>query len=205
MRLIGITGYKFHGKGVYAAAVEQEEEGFAVSRYKMAGPLKDAVRSIMHYGGFSRTRIEYHVEGGGKEEPLELWNGKTTRHAMQTLGTEWGRHCIGDNFWIDIMRSAHSANLNAGYRAMIIDDVRFLNEAQAIKDLGGILVRVERPGFAVDQSHSSEREVCLIDVDDVFFNTGTKEEADLAARLHYRTLLDRANGSASSGTRYEPR
>jgi hypothetical protein len=42
-------------------------------------------------------------------------------------------------------------------RPLIIDDVRYINEAAAIRAVGGIIVRIIRPGLT-PMDHSSETE-----------------------------------------------
>lgn len=74
-----------------------------------------------------------------KEQPLPIFGGRTARHAMQTLGTEWGRNCIDSDFWIRAwLKSA------PGMCAAIADDVRFVNEARAILERGGVMIRIIR-------------------------------------------------------------
>lgn len=89
----------------------------------------------------------------------------TPRKLMQLIGTECGREIIHPNIWINAL----FADYNTGYMDSeeawcedgyynkkvwvdttpnwIITDVRFPNEAKAIKDRGGIIVRVERDWF----------------------------------------------------------
>lgn len=62
----------------------------------------------------------------------------TVREIMQWYGTEVVR-AVDPNYWIDGMR--HTTNcLRANY--IIIDDVRFPNEAEFVHDQGGLLVRL---------------------------------------------------------------
>ena len=71
---------------------------------------------------------------------------------MQTLGTEWGR-ALSPNLWIETW----AASL-AGLDRVVADDVRFENEAAAVRALGGVVLRVERAGagFASGAAHASE-------------------------------------------------
>jgi len=83
---------------------------------------------------------------------------------MQWLGTEWGRNLIGEGFWIAAWQAAtqagHLQHPTGGLVPLIVaDDVRFANEAKAIRDRGGLVVRIERPGAgsASGAGHASER------------------------------------------------
>jgi hypothetical protein len=91
---------------------------------------------------------------------------------MQTLGTEWGRACIHPDFWVMIAR-AETQRIMADDRSVVIDDVRFPNEAAMIRDLGGELWRIDRPGVTYSGDHSSEGGLEDITTDRVIANDGT--------------------------------
>jgi len=83
----------------------------------------------------------------------------TPRLMLQLLGTECGRQIIHPNIWVNSLFADYNQpidetqkiNKDKGYAYKgeisnwIITDVRFPNEAQAIKDRGGIVIRVNRP------------------------------------------------------------
>lgn len=139
----------------------------------------------------------------------------TPREALQKLGTEWGRECY-PNTWVDLcIRTAKKvlASHNTRYdqkrgiwheddgrdwqraddieageiRGVAVTDVRFRNEIKAIKEAGGKVIRIARPGAGLDGSgalHVSETEQASIPdsaFDAVIQNTGTLE--DLRARI----------------------
>jgi len=58
---------------------------------------------------------------------------------------------------------------------IIIDDVRFINEVEAIKDVGGIIVRIIRPGLS-PMNHESETEQKYILADYTLINDQELEE-----------------------------
>lgn len=75
----------------------------------------------------------------------------TPRKLLQLLGTECGRQIIHPNIWINAtFADWKKESFFAGseivekYPNWIITDVRFPNEVQAIKDRGGIVIRVNR-------------------------------------------------------------
>jgi hypothetical protein len=70
---------------------------------------------------------------------------------MQRMGTEVGRNMFGQNFWVDMAIN----NLPDGSKA-VFADVRFPNEADAIKALGGEVWRVMRTGVGPANDHISE-------------------------------------------------
>ena len=101
--------------------------------------------------------------------------GVSARHMMQTLGTEWGRACIHPDFWVMIAR-AETRRILADGRSVVIDDVRFPNEAAMIRDLGGELWRIERPGIAYNGDHESEGGLDDITPDRVIVNDGSIDQ-----------------------------
>ena len=160
MPLIGFCGVAGSGKSTAALRLESAH-GF--SRIRFAGPLKDMMAAL------GLTYDE--VEGSAKEKPCELLCGKTPRQAMQWLGTEWGRDLLGPDFWARAWARAIE-----GHGRVVVDDVRFENEAAAIRERRGLLVRIDRAGAGSETggNHSSER--LLVEPDLVLVNDG-----DLAA------------------------
>lgn len=142
MQVIGIySPYPGAGKSTLAARLNMR---YGYARIKMAGPLKAMLSAYLHTQGLSTPEIARMIEGDLKSEPSVYLGGKTPRHAMQTLGTEWGRGCMADDFWIEAASEQIENSLKRGAH-VVIDDVRFLNEMEMIRDFGGIVVRVRRP------------------------------------------------------------
>lgn len=137
-KLIGFCGYAGAGKTTAARALLRNMQPARILSF--AAPLKAMIRAL---GVDPNDR---------KEEPHPLLCGKSPRHAMQTLGTDWGRELIGDELWL---RSwAHRYERTRG--TVIVDDVRFQNEADLIRAYGGVLVRVDRLGAVQVGQHPSE-------------------------------------------------
>jgi hypothetical protein len=95
-------------------------------------PLKDMLRAI----GLDEVYL-----GSLKELPCPLLCGATPRHAMQALGSEWGRNLIHPDLWVTLWREkAYQSKAPL----IVADDVRFANEAATVLALGGTLLRVRR-------------------------------------------------------------
>jgi hypothetical protein len=142
--LIGIySPYPGAGKSTLAKFL-RDKHCFRV--VKMADPLKDMLRAYLRSVGMSDSDIENRIEGTKKHEVCSLLFGKTPRHAMQTLGTEWGRDCIGVEFWVQAFLTKQFL-LREEDHPVVCDDMRFPNEYRAIRDSGGLLVRITRPGI----------------------------------------------------------
>lgn len=86
------------------------------------------------------------------------------RALMQNYGTEVRR---GDNpdYWVNIWKQNVDKAVNIDRDHVVCDDVRFLNEAKAVKDMGGVIVRIVRPDITDTGSHQSEVEMDQIEAD----------------------------------------
>ena len=167
-KLIGITGRA--GSGKTAAAKDFVARGY--ERLRFADPIKQMARAL----GLS----EAQVDGGEKEVPVAYLCGRTPRYILQTLGTEWGRDLIGRTLWVDLLKWRAMDLLSRDYD-VVVDDVRFENEAEAIKRLGGTVIRIVRPVLVNGMGHRSESEIGALRVDHEILNDGTLDE--LAMRL----------------------
>jgi len=109
----------------------------------------------------------------------------SAREALQTLGTEWGRDLCFDLTWVDyLLRTVeklkepfttysqklgiysspprlHIPETWVEVEGVVVPDLRFKNEMFPLKEKGGKLVRIRRPGAGLSGSagmHVSERE-----------------------------------------------
>jgi hypothetical protein len=135
MVVIGLVGAKGCGKSTVANLLV---ETYGFQRLRLADPLKEMLKTL--------GLTEAQVDGDQKEASLAFLCGKTPRHAMQTLGTEWGRNLIGGDLWVNacqqrIMRLATGRKR----RMIVVDDVRFPNEVRMIREMGGLIWSVRRP------------------------------------------------------------
>lgn len=153
VRLIGLSGAAGSGK---STAAQYLQDAHHYQRRRFAQPLKDALRRILQGALVDDNTIERMIEGDLKETPATVLLGKTPREAMQTLGTEWGRHCIGDDFWVNLMR--HALDTSKRGSLIVIEDVRFDNEAALIRAYGGKIIRMEGRG-GITGVHVSEKGV----------------------------------------------
>lgn len=160
---------------------------FGFTDQQLWGPSQFRNAADMRYvrmkkGALGTTITEWNVEKNEYDTVPSPTEDRylTPRYALQQLGTEWGRDCY-DNIWIDYaLRVAkdilmeqrsydarHGLGTSAdGYQVtrkqgVVISDVRFNNEIQAIKKAGGKIVRLLR-GTGLEGSagqHRSETEL----------------------------------------------
>lgn len=65
------------------------------------------------------------------------------RNVMQYIGTDVFRNKIGENIWINAAKIKMINRLEA-HGICYVSDVRFKNECEAIKEMGGVVILVER-------------------------------------------------------------
>jgi hypothetical protein len=133
--LIGLSGKAGCGKTTVADYL-REQHGY--HQFAFATALKDVV-------GTAFAMTEDHLHGPLKEEIDPRW-GVSPRYLMQWLGTEILRERWPD-IWIRNLRQDILDFLGQnGQRRIVVADVRFRDEAEALKRLGARLWRLERPG-----------------------------------------------------------
>lgn len=173
-RVIGLAGLAGSGKSTVASLLD--DRGYAHARF--AAPLKDMLAAVLRRAGMTSQEAGRCVDGDMKETPLPQLCGNTPRRAMQTLGTEWGRDCMGADLWVGLAMAPIPQYLAEGGR-VVFDDVRFPNEAAAIRAAGGEVWQVKGRAarLAPDgEFHRSER----LDVapDRVLDNSGDLERLE---------------------------
>lgn len=143
--ILGLTGVARSGKSTVASYLVRHH-GFV--EHSFAAPIRAFVAHIL---GTDLAGLE-----AGKEREVPwLGAGVTPRRMMQLAGTEFGRQMVHDQLWVRSCLMRAQADVNAG-RSVVISDVRFDNEAEAIRRVGGAVWRIERPGAGVAGSHASE-------------------------------------------------
>lgn len=146
--IIGFAGKAGAGKST-AARILRDHAGFEVLSF--AAPLKAMCRA------FGLTPAEMTIL---KEVPLERLNWKSPRQFQQLLGTDFVRGMIGPDVWVDCWREGLAKIILSALADILVcvDDVRFENEAAAIRSEGGIVVCIEREGAgsATGGDHASE-------------------------------------------------
>lgn len=124
---------------------------FNEKRYQclsFAGPLKQMTLAFLNGMGYSNEQATHMVYNKEVVIP-EL--GITVRKIMQTIGTEWGREVIDKDLWLKAWRARVK---NCPF--VCVDDVRFENEANLVKEMGGEVWKVIRPGNKNTDTHKSE-------------------------------------------------
>lgn len=177
--LIAVVGKKGAGKDTLSEVLF--DRGYV--NVKFAGGLKAMLSTLLAYQGADAVTIERMIEGDLKEVPTPLLQGKTPRHAMQTLGNEWGRKLIGENLWVDAMVK----RLDTCPKA-VVTDCRYPNELALLRERGANAIRVRASDEQAADAHESEAHIDTLDVDAEFLND--KASGINASRLAFERFID---------------
>lgn len=115
----------------------------------------------------------------------------TVRRILQWWGTEY-RRAQDPDYWTKAW-DRKVAGFDLDRILVLVDDVRFGNELDMIRAHGGLIVKIERPGFDGANSHSSETSLDdYADWDGVIVNDGSLAEFRCEAEQLVRGFLERA-------------
>ena len=189
--IIGLAGHARSGKNTVADIIRDIAE-VPVFQDAFANRLKvSAARSL----GFEFETLEEYLDWADgfkeecsitievldiNEEPyMEAVKKISGREFLQFYGTEAHREVFNTDFWVDQLAD----HLNPDFLT-IITDVRFENEAQLIKRLGGIVIRVSRDQVEkLPGEHASESPIDESLVDYEIDNSGTMD--DLISKVNW--------------------
>lgn len=187
--LVGVSGYGHAGKDTIGAILVEEHgfirASFADALREFAYALNPIVKAFGATSGgktaVSCIRYAYLVDTVGYEGAKQV---PEVRNFLQRLGTEAGRRVLGEDIWVDTAMNRLEPD-----KDYVFTDVRFPNEAGAVRDRGGVVWRVSRPGFGPVNPHPSETSLDEYNFDRYIENGGTLDDlrADVAGWL----LLDR--------------
>lgn len=169
---IGLSGYARTGKDTVANVLVTK---YGYKKMSFADPIRESLERLNpfllvdSYVGFipTQTAVECH----GWEELKTI--SPNSRNLMQRMGTEVGREMFGASFWID----QAIARIPDGSK-VVFADVRFPNEADAIKSLNGDVWRISREGIGPTNGHVSETSMDSYVFDTFIKNDGSVEELD---------------------------
>lgn len=157
--IIGITGAKYTGKTTLAREIVRQHGNAQI--YSFAKPLKEVCHIL--FGG-----TEANWYGDFKNEKLPEWSlllgegFSTPRRILQTVGADLFRDKVYHDFWVLVARR-YIADIfqNEQCGLVVIDDVRFDNEAEMLRneDYNTTIVKITRDTDAPKDSHASERGV----------------------------------------------
>ena len=176
--IIGLSGYARSGKDTVAKTLI---ERYGYTRVAFADKIRDIVWDANPILKDNEFKVQGVVNAYGwdvaKTQFPEL------RRLLQAVGVAARDH-LGDDVWI----SAAVKDLDPD-KDYVITDVRFQNEANIIKNMGGQIWRVVRPGVEAINSHISESEMDSYEVHQVIMNDGDLESLDMLVSTRMRAYI----------------
>ncbi|MEU4984870.1 hypothetical protein [Streptomyces sp. NPDC021969] len=175
--IIGLAGYARSGKNEAAEALVQYGWTQAAFADKLREFLLAVDPAIPGPYGTGNLRLSILIRDVGWEYAKDHY--PEVRALLQRTGTEAGRRLLGSNVWVDaLFRDLAEAP------ALVVTDCRFPNEAQAVADRGGVMIRVERPGVGpakdkVGRVHESETALDGWAYDHTLINDGSVRDLHL--------------------------
>jgi hypothetical protein len=167
-KIVGLTGYAQSGKDT-VGSILTTHRGY--TRLSFADNVREAVYRLNPYiprRVFGVYDVWFSLQSfvdkyGWEKAKVE---NKEVRRLLQVMGTEVGREMFGETSWIDMV-----ARQVAKHEDVVITDVRFKNEADFVRSVGGYVIRVNRPGTGPVNDHASDR--IDFEPDAVIDNDGT--------------------------------
>jgi hypothetical protein len=218
MALIGLNGYAGSGKDTVGIIIQylncknvgntviedvindydshewwlEEDSEWEIKKF--AGKLKDIASHLTGIAIEDFEDQEFKKKNLGPE-----WNvhgmPMTVREFLQKLGTNALRDGLHSNIWVNALFAdyqcvpADRAPNGWDCDNWVITDVRFPNEAKAIKDRGGIIIRIDRPGINAVNDHPSETAL-----DNWNFDYKIANVSDIISlKFNVKNILEHAN------------
>ncbi len=163
--IIGFTGPKQSGKSTAADYLVGKD----FKKLSFAKPIKDVVWYLLQGFNLKQDYIEQLMTTHKEVIIPEL--GVSVRTLMQTLGTDWGRDTIHTDIWTMWM-SKRLVTETADY--LVFEDVRFENEADLIRSVGGLIIHIKRGSLISLDDHASEAGINPHADDEFILNDSTE-------------------------------
>lgn len=175
-RVIAFTGKKRSGKTTLVVDfISKLAEGdHSAARINFKTALLEQAK--VHFPDFLAKEAE--LECVTVDELLET-KPHAIRQFLQNYGTDLFRG-NDPNYWV---KKWVESITQATTDFILVDDLRFMNEAAAVKSVGGVIIRIIRPSVGDSDGHASEMEMDLIHAD------YTIEEEDLELALHQSSMF----------------
>lgn len=199
--LIELSGKIGSGKSTAADLITQLLPNVSIQQVAYAHKLKLVCSLLTGYDvkDFESQEFKEMELDAEWDVPVGPFPGQnapiTIRMLMQRVGTEAMRKNVHPNVWVNALFADYEKRSS---QVWIVTDVRFENEAEAIKKRGGVIIRLERD-YHVKSNHESETALDNYKFDYVIKNNKSIEElaielchvlVDLRLTVPYSTVLD---------------
>lgn len=159
--IIALTGYARSGKSTAVGMIKEMRPWFKQVNFKDA-----LIQEIEQY--FPKVLAGLAQQYNMTHKELFLSKPGIMRDLMQNFGTEVRR---ADNtyYWTDKWEAGTKS-----IQDVLVDDCRFLNEAEVIRRNGGVIIRMVRTDMKNTSTHQSETEMDLITPDYTITTDGSE-------------------------------
>lgn len=164
-KIIGLHGYAGSGKDTIAKHLQT----YYNTQFRSIA-FADAIRAMLKAGFPVLT--DAHFERPLKNAPLHEFGGKSPRDLMKPLGTEWGRESVWQDLWIKRIHQQVFDYLGSGFN-VLVTDVRFENEAEWVRNGGGVIWHIDRKQGVETHNHKSEAGIKFVKGDVLVDNNQT--------------------------------
>lgn len=159
-KIIGLCGYAGVGKDEAAKALVAD----GWTRVAFADALRESLLALDPFvvtwaDPSQHMPLSVIVKERGWE--LAKHTEPEVRRLLQRLGTEAGRNIHGEDCWVNIALR----KIRAIDTSVVVTDVRFPNEVQAIRRYGGKIIRIHRRGVGPINNHVSDAGIARIEPD----------------------------------------
>lgn len=191
--IIGFGHYSRTGKDTLAnyilRSLQEYDPRIRAGKIPFAWKLKDVAHQLYGWAGVREASFYDTPEGEPFRDielpelemtPVELW---------VALGTPAIRENVYDATWIDyVLRTDHGLNV------LLVPDVRFPNETEAIKAAGGTLVKVVRPGKGPRKTVADRALLGYTGWDNVVGEAGSLSDLERWANQYARWAIRQLSG-----------
>ena len=198
--LIGCTREQLEDHEFKNTELPEEWDKFAFYRENTRKPLRI-------YSSKEEAEKDVKIFKGGKVEILKM----TPRLLLQIIGTECIRDKVHPNAWVNALFADYKAkwvptgdsvaeedvSIEKEYPNWIITDMRFPNELEAVKNRGGITIRVNRPYdslnqislISLEQQNNAKNHPSETALDDAEFDYTIENDSSIEDLIHTVSLI----------------
>ena len=155
-KIIGLAGLAGSGKDTALTLLKMQ---LRTAGMAFADPMRAMLEALFAHTGTPRRYMQHRL----CKEAVIPQLGVSYRRLAQTLGTEWGRQCLGEDFWIRIATARLARLQELRWEAIAITDVRTAAEAAWVRRQGGLIWHIHRPQATPVLAHITEEMPFLAD------------------------------------------
>lgn len=191
--LVGINGPKGCGKSTLRTAIFNyinssgcSKQDISATTNPLAEPLKLVCKEL--FGGTAWWGND-ELKSAATSDIIQTLFGPrfgTYRRIMQYLGTEVFRK-IDPSFWVKL-HQIRTQEYDSASTVVLVDDVRFENEASYVRNCGVLLI-LKRRGYGFNKEHASEEPLATNDDDVIVDVVDNQDYRELAKTIVEKQII----------------